>query len=133
MAIHFEEVSPEGIRESRPSSYHPKARYFRAVRDGKPLCVYGVIGRTETAGEAFLILDTLRGRVFGKGLLTALVAHGGSLGYGEVWTWTEWDRLIKVLGRFRSLGVERATAPPPWEASRIPPKPWFVKRLKKED
>ena len=139
MDIHFIEVSPHEIIKNHPGYFHGQARYFKAMKDGKALCLYGVISRTEQTGEAFLMMKTFQGKVFTKGFFIALFAHVFSLGYKEVWTWTTWDRLIKLLGHFKKFGIEK-TACPSWENEpRLAPaeagvdphstKTWFLKRV----
>jgi len=123
MDICFAEVSPVYVREAWPSYFHERARYFRIMKGGKPLCFYGVITRASDVGEAFLMIKTFQGKVLSKEFFMALFAHAGSLGYKELWTWTKWDRLINLFRRFRRLGIEEAGCPP-WDKGVR--KTWFV-------
>jgi len=132
MAIHFTEIDAHRIREAWPSYFHERARYFQIVKDGKVLCGYGIITRASDVGEAFLMMKSFQGKVLSKGFFMALFAHAGSLGYGELWTWTKWDRLIKLFrhfkteGRLPKFGIEK-TGCPPWDNN--PTKTWFIKRV----
>jgi hypothetical protein len=149
--IGFVETNKEEIKEIYPSSFHEKARYFKATRNGKTLCFYGIINRTDDqarlnqAGldtcEAFLMMGTFQGRVLSKGFFFSLFNHLFSLGYREIWTWTKWDRLIKLLARFEKLGIEQAQCPT-WDKgptvgslSKVDlrqTKTWFIKRIDQE-
>jgi hypothetical protein len=66
------------------------------------------------------------------------------LGYREIWTWTKWDRLIKLFARFEKLGIEKTECPPWDKEARVAPLPsigpfskvgphqtktWFIKRI----
>jgi hypothetical protein len=126
MDIHFVAVSALQIREHYPSYSHEKGRYFKAIKDGKTLCLYGIISRNETTGEAFLMMQTFQGKVLSKEFFMALFDHAFSLGYKEVWTWTKWDRLIKLFARFEGLGITK-TDSPFWDET--PFKTWFIKRI----
>jgi len=133
MDIHFVEVSAFEIRKNHPSYFHEQTRYFKAVKDGKALYLYGVISRTEQAGEAFLMMKTFNGKVLSKGFFVALFAHVFSLGYREVWTWTKWDRLIKLFARFERFGIKKTGSPPwdnnsPTKTSKVDPL-WFIKKI----
>jgi hypothetical protein len=135
MDICFVEVSPIYVREAWSSYFHEQARYFRIMKDGKPLCFYGIITRDPVEGrslgkgclpgEAFLMMRTFNGKVLGKGFFISLFAHAFSLGYTELHTWTKWDRLIKLFGRFKKFGIEK-TGCPPWDMDST--KTWFIKR-----
>jgi hypothetical protein len=132
MDIHFIEVGKSEIREAYPSYFHEQARYFKAMKDGNPLCFYGVISRTFGVGEAFLMMKTFNGvegrppKVLSKGFFVALFAHADSLRYKELYTWTKWDRLIKLFARFEKLGITK-TDPPFWDEASL--KTWFMKRV----
>jgi len=126
MDIYFVEVGALQIREHYPSYFHEKARYFKAIKNGKTLCLYGIISWSETTGEAFLMMRTFKGKVLSKEFFMALFAHAFSLGYKEVWTWTRWDRLIKLFARFGVLGITK-TDSPFWDET--PLKTWFVKKI----
>ena len=124
----FEEVGMSGIMNSYPSYVHEQARYFKAIRNGKTLCFYGIIAHTDEVCEAFLMMKTFNGRVLSKGFFVCLFAHAFSLGYREVWTWTKWDRLIKLFTRFERFGIKK-TGSPPWD-NNSPTKTWFLKKVK---
>ena len=132
MDIHFVEVSPHEIIKSYPSYFHEKARYFKAIKvdgrlpDDKPLCFYGIISRTEHAGEAFLMMKTFNGKVLSKGFFVSLFHHVFSLGYKEIYTWTKWNRLIELFRRFKRFGIEE-TGCPPWDKDAS--KTWFIRKV----
>jgi hypothetical protein len=153
MEINFVEINKEEIRKTYPASFHEKARYFKAMRNGQALCFYGIIDQTDDqtclnhesldACEAFLLMGTFQGRVLSKGFFLSLFHHLFSLGYRQVWTWTKWERLIKLLTRFEKLGIEQAQCPP-WDTEPVAPLPtvgllpkvgphhtktWFIKRI----
>jgi hypothetical protein len=140
----FIEVNKEEIRKTYPAYYHEQARYFKAKKKGQTLCFYGIIHRTKVSCEAFLMMGTFQGRVLSKGFFLALFHHLFSLGYREIWTWTKWDRLIRLLARFEKLGIQEAECPP-WDieakvaplprvgslsqVDRCQTKTWFIKRI----
>jgi hypothetical protein len=146
MEINFVEINKEEIRKTYPASFHEKARYFKAMRNGQALCFYGIIDQTDDqarldACEAFLMMGTFQGRVLSKGFFLSLFRHLFFLGYREIWTWTKWDRLIKLFARFEKLGIEQAECPP-WDTgskaaslANVDPrqtKTWFIKRIDQE-
>jgi hypothetical protein len=134
MDIYFVEVGALQIREHYPSYFHEKACYFKAMKDGKTLCLYGIISRSETTGEAFLMMKTFNGiegrppKVLSKGFFVSLFAHVFSLGYKEIYTWTKWERLKKLFCHFKRFGIE-TTSCPPWGKDSDPTKTWFIKRI----
>ena len=111
--ILFEEVDQSVIVNHYPSYVHGKARYFKIIKNNKTLCFYGVIAHTQETGEAFLMMKTFNGvegrppKVLSKGFFVALFAHAFSLGYKELWMWTKWDRLIKLVVHFAAVGRKR--------------------------
>ena len=131
MDIQFIDMNPDDIRENYPDSFHEQARYFKVLKNGNPLCCYGIISHPDQLGEAFLIMKTFQGKVLSKGFFLSLFEHAFSLGYREVYTWTSWDRLIRLFRHFEKLGIE-PTGCPPWDTGSIATltlKTWFMKKI----
>lgn len=124
--IAFEKIDKQEIKEKHPSYFHEDAIYFQVKKNGFPLCMYGIIDRQDSIGEAFLMLKSFSGKVFTKEFFHELFNHACSLGFKELYTWTNWDRLIMVFEHFIKFGIER-TLPPTWDNDET--KHWYIKRI----
>lgn len=122
----FIETSPDFIFENYPSYVHPCAQYFRIDQKNKKLCYYGVIKHSDKVCEAFLMFKSFNGKVLTKQFFISLFDHCFSLGFKEVYTWTQWDRLARLFEHFQKIGIVR-TYPHIWDKDET--KFWFVKRI----
>ena len=132
------ETHPLEIREKYRHYYHEKARYFRIARNAIPVGYYGIIPYDDKTCEAFLMFKSFQGKVLSRDFFIALFNHSFSLGYKEIYTWTKWDRLIKLFGHFKKFGIEPTNCPP-WDKDWLDPtkaggdpcetKTWFVRRM----
>ena len=144
----FEEIGKAEVSKNYPAYFHEDARYFKVINNHKTLCLYGVISRTGKTGEAFLMLQSFQGKVLSRDFFIALFNHTFSLGYKEIYTWTKWDRLIKLFGHFKKFGIEETNCPPWGKPSKVdslskvaplskaapqakvnPDQTWFIKRM----
>jgi len=64
-------------------------------------------------------------KVLTKEFFINLFSHAFSLGFKELYTWTRWDRLIKLFEHFTGYGIEK-TSPPVWDNDLT--KCWYIKR-----
>ncbi len=122
----FKEIDKSEIYTNHNSCYHDDAKYYTISKNGKQLCIYGVIAREDGVGEAFWIMDSFNDRVFCKTFFIALFNHLFSLQYKKVYTWTRCKRLINIFGKFNSFGIEKIDFPL-WDVDQT--KTWFMKRI----
>jgi hypothetical protein len=123
--IEFKEIQPLFIFCNYPKYWRPTGRYFQIIKNNKVLCYYGIVERIKGVAEAFLLMDTINGRVFNKSFFQSLFSHAFSLNYEKLYTWTQWGKLIQVLSRFKKIGIEKVP-PPAWDSDTT--KTWFLKR-----
>lgn len=124
--INFSKIDKQEIKEKYIQYFHEDAVYFQANKNDIPLCIYGVIDRHHGKGEAFLMLKSFYKKVLTKEFFYELFKHAFSLGFKELYTWTQWDRLIKLFDHFGAYGIEK-TSPPVWDKDVT--KCWFIKRI----
>ena len=125
MTIAFKEISPQLILQEYPKYFHEKARYFQATKDKRNLCIYGIIIYSESIGEAFILMDSIKSKVFTKEFLNSFFSHMSSLQYKKIYSWTMWKKLIQTLEHFKDMGIEK-TLCPIWDSD--PRKTWFMMR-----
>jgi hypothetical protein len=123
--ITFHEISVTEIKDKYPSYFHKQARYFNILKSNNNIGYYGVISYNDKICEAFLMFKSFKGKVLSRDFFIFLFEHLSSLGYKEVYTWTKWDRLIKLFSHFEKFGVCK-TACPAWDTD--PTKTWYIKR-----
>lgn len=123
--MEFEEVNSEEIKESYPKYFHPNARYFQVMKDNDFLCYYGIIDHKDLKCEAFWILSSFNGRVITRNLINSLMNHILSLGFKEIYTWSAWERVIRIFSHLKKIGIEKSDCPF-WD--KDPTKSWFVRR-----
>lgn len=124
--INFQEIPKDEIYISHNNHYHDDARYFGITKNHIPMCIYGVISRSDKTSEAFWILDSFSKKVLTKEFFQHLFNHLFSLGYEKVYTWTRCKKLINVFDHFKKLGIERSECPA-WDCDES--KTWFMKRI----
>lgn len=89
------------------------------------MCFYGVVGYTNNECEAFLALDSFKGKVLTKEFFINLFEHLETLQYKSIYTWTVRNVWRNVLNAF---GWEN-TSPPYWHPDCDPSIMWLVKRI----
>jgi len=122
----FKEIESSEIKKSYASYFHEKARYFAINKRNDFLCYYGIIDITDEIGEAFLMFKSFNSKVLSKEFFLSLFDHLTKLGYKEIYTWTKWDKLIKLFSHFNRFGIEKVNYP---EWDKDPSKTWFLKRI----
>jgi hypothetical protein len=122
----FKEIDKSEIYTNHNNCYHDDADYYEIIKNDKPLCIYGVISRSDNIGEAFWIMDSFNDKVFCKNFFYSLFKHASSLKYKEIYTWTRCNRLINIFGKFNTFGIEKV-ASPKWDNDQT--KTWFMRSL----
>ncbi len=122
----FEELDKSEILNKYKSSFHEKARYFNVKKHDIYICIYGLINYTDKICECFWIMNSFKGKVFTKDFFIELFKHAFSLGYKEMYTWTEEPKIIKLFNRFGNFGIEKSDKPL-WDMDDK--KTWFIKRF----
>jgi hypothetical protein len=123
--MNFEEVNPQEIKESYPKYFHENARYFQVMKNDDFLCYYGIINYEDQKCETFWILSSFNGHVITRGMILSLMNHILSLGFKEIYTWSAWERVIRIFDRLKKFKIEK-TGAPFWD--KDPSKTWFVRR-----
>lgn len=122
----FLEISSDIIFLMYNPSHFENARYFSITKNDKPVCIYGVIPRTDKVCEVLWIIPSFYENGFTKELFINMFEHFKSLGYEEAYTWTRCPKLSNILNHFKKLGVEK-TECPDWDLDET--KTWFKKRI----
>lgn len=124
--IQFTEIPKSTIYAIHNNHYRDDAYYFQINKNGKQLCIYGVLDRENGIAEAFWILNSFDKKVLSKNFFKSLFNHSFKLGYKEIYTWTRCPKLINVFSHFKKFGIENIDHPS-WDIDET--KTWFMKRL----
>lgn len=121
--ITFEEIDKSDVKEKYSKYFHNDARYFKALKNNNTICFYGVIEYSNNECEAFLALDSFKGKVLTKDFFISLFKHIESIGFNKLYTWTDWMGMRRILEKFGCVQSKS----PYWDDDKT--KTWFVKRI----
>jgi hypothetical protein len=124
--FHFQEIGKEIIYIMYNENYFDDARYFSITKNKKPVCIYGVITRSDDTAEVLWIVDSFRKDGFTKELFINLFNHFSALGFKRFYSWTRCKKLTNILNNFKKYGIEK-TDYPFWDSDET--KTWFMKRI----
>lgn len=124
--ITFQEIDKSEIKDKYPTYFHEKARYFNITKNNNNIGYYGIISYSNKVCEAFLMFKSFKGKVLSKGFFVSLFSHLFSLGYKEIYTWTKWDKLIRLFDHFSQFGICK-TGCPEWD--KDPTKTWYIRKI----